>query len=280
MAGARKPGSPVVYRRLQRATFGALIVLLFLLPLLYVVMIALEKPSHFVSHPLAPPSSLDLSNFSQAWQQGDLGPELLNTVLYSVVAAALTTVLSLLIAFPLARRIVRGSGGMYTSLVIGLFLPIAIIPLFIESQKLGLYDNRVGYILLHVEPGLPMGVILLSGVVTSLPRELDEAAVIDGCGYGRYLRSVVAPLARAGMLVVFLYSLLGVWNDIIGPAVFLSNSSLYPITEGLYSFYGTHESEWTVLAAALVIVSMPVLVLFVVSQRRLLSATIAGAVKT
>jgi raffinose/stachyose/melibiose transport system permease protein len=88
------------------------------------------------------------------------------------------------------------------------------------------------------------------------------------------------PLTRSGMLVVFLYSLLGVWNNIIAPVVFLSNSSLYPITQGLYSFFGSHESEWTVLAAALIIVSLPVLVLFVISQRRLLGATIAGAVKT
>jgi len=267
------------YRMLYRLSFALLVALLFLLPVLYVVMIAVESPNHFLDHPLAIPTKLDFSNFSQAWSQGDLGPELINTVIYSVSAAAITTVLSLLIAFPVARRLVRGSGLLYTSFVLGLFLPIAIIPLFIESQKLDLYNNRLGYILLHVEPGLPLGVILLAGVVASVPQALDEAALMDGCGYLRYLWTVVAPLTRAGMLVVFLYSLLGVWNDIIGPVVFLSSSSLYPITEGLYSFYGSHESEWTLLAAALVIASLPVLVLFIVSQRKLLGATIAGAVK-
>lgn len=268
------------YRRLSRAAFSVLVLLLFLLPALYVVMISLERPGHFLSNPLTPPTKVDLGNFQQAWDQGDLGPEIINTVIYSVTAGALTTILSLFIAFPIARRLVRGGSGIYTSFVLGLFLPIAIIPLFIESQKLGLYDSRVGYILLNVEPGMPLGVILLAGVILSVPRELDEAALMDGCGYLRYLVSVVMPLTGSGMLVVFLYSLLGVWNNIIAPVVFLSNSSLYPITQGLYSFFGSHESEWTVLAAALIIVSLPVLILFVLFQRRLLGATIAGAVKT
>jgi len=268
------------YRRLSRLSLGILIVLFFFLPIAYVILIALERPAQFLDNPLVIPAKVDLGNFATAWTQGDLGPELLNTVLYSVTAGAVTTILSLFIAFPLARKLVRGSSFIYTSFVMGLFLPIAIIPLFIESQKLGLYNNRLGYIVLHVEPGLPLGVILLSGVLTAIPLELDEAALTDGCGYVRYMTRVVMPLAKSGLAVVFLYSLLGVWNDIIGPVVFLSSSSLYPITEGLYSFYGSHESEWTVLAAALLIVSFPVLVLFVISQRRLLGATIAGAVKT
>jgi len=267
------------YQKMYRWSFALLVVVLFLVPVLYVVMIALERPNHFLRNPLIPPIHLDFGNFNAAWSQGDLGPEIVNTIIYSVCAAAITTVLSLLIAFPIARKLVRGSSALYTSLVLGLFLPVAIIPLFIESRDLGLYNNRFGYIILHVEPTLPLGVILLTAVISSLPQELDEAALIDGCGYVRYLASVVVPLTLAGMLVEFLYSLLGVWNDIIGPVVFLSSSSLYPITQGLYSFYGSHESDWTLLAAAIVIVSLPVLLLFVVSQRRLLGAALGGAVK-
>ncbi len=101
--------------------------------------------------------------------------------------------------------------------MIGLFLPLSIIPLFIEAQELDLFDNRIGYILLHVEPGLPLGVVLLTGFIAAVPRELDEAAWSDGCGYLRYLLRVIAPLTWSGLLITFLYSMLGVWNDIIGP---------------------------------------------------------------
>jgi raffinose/stachyose/melibiose transport system permease protein len=263
----------------SRLVTGLLITLLFFLPVLYIIMVSLEQPSHFLSDPLTPSAHPGLSNFSGVWSQGDLGPELINTVVYSVSAAALTTVLSLLIAFPIARRLVAASNALYASLVIGLFLPLSIIPLFIESRDLGLFDNRIGYIVLHIEPGLPLGVVLLTGFITAVPRELDEAAWSDGCGYLRYLLRVIVPLTWSGLLITFLYSMLGVWNDIIGPVVYLVNPALFPISRGLYSFFGTNESDWTLLAAGIVIASLPILALFVVTQRFFIRSAMGGAIK-
>jgi raffinose/stachyose/melibiose transport system permease protein len=267
------------YALASRFLTGLLIVLLFLLPVLYIIMVSLEQPSHFLSSPLSPSAHPAVSNYSGVWSQGDLGPELLNTILYSVAAAALTAVLSLLIAFPIARRLVAGSSLLYSSLVIGLFLPISYIPLFIEARDLGLFDNRIGYILLHVEPGLPLGVVLLTGFITVVPRELDEAAWSEGCGYLRYLLRVIAPLTWSGLLITFLYAMINVWNDIIGPVVLLVNPSLFPISRGLFSFFGTNESDWTLLAAGIVIASLPILALFVFTQRYFIRSAMGGAIK-
>src|SRR5581483_11325777 len=156
-------------RRTWRITTGILVALLFAIPVLYVVMISFESQGHFVRSPLTPPASPTFSNFSAAWSQGDLGPEVLNTILYSVVAAAISVALSLLIAFPIARRLVRASTFIYRTFVIGVCIPLPVIPLFIEAQRLDLYNSRIGYILLHVEPGLPLGVILLTAFVMSVP---------------------------------------------------------------------------------------------------------------
>ncbi len=257
---------------------GLLVVILFLLPVLYAVMLAFETPSHFLNSPLTP-GSPTVSNFSGAWSQADLGTELLNTVLYSVVAAALSTVLGLLIAFPIARRLIRGHSGLYTLLFVGLFLPFSVIPLFAEARLLHLYNNRPGYILLHVEPGLPLAVLLLTAFISSIPAELDEAAWMEGSGYLSYLFRVVVPLTRPALLIAFLYGLLGVWNDIIGPVVLLADPSLFPVTRGIYNFFGSNESQWTLLAAGIVIVSLPVVLLFAVSQRQIIRTAIAGAVK-
>jgi raffinose/stachyose/melibiose transport system permease protein len=257
---------------------GLLVVILFLLPVLYAVMLAFETPAHFLNSPLTP-GSPTVANFSGAWSQADLGTELLNTVLYSVVAAALSTVLGLLIAFPIARRLIRGHSGLYTLLFVGLFLPFSVIPLFAEARLLHLYNNRPGYILLHVEPGLPLAVLLLTAFISSIPAELDEAAWMEGSGYLSYLFRVVVPLTRPALLIAFLYGLLGVWNDIIGPVVLLADPSLFPVTRGIYNFFGSNESQWTLLAAGIVIVSLPVVLLFAVSQRQIIRTAIAGAVK-
>jgi raffinose/stachyose/melibiose transport system permease protein len=265
-------------RLVSGVAIGLLVVILFLLPVLYVVMLAFETPSHFLNSPLTP-GSPDVKNFSGAWSGADLGTELLNTILYSVVAAALSTTLGLLIAFPIARRLIRGHSVLYTSLFVGLFLPFSVIPLFAEARMLHLYNNRPGYILLHVEPGLPLAVILLVALITSIPRELDEAAFMDGAGYLSYLLRVVVPLARPALVIAFLYGLLGVWNDIIGPVALLSDPSLFPVTRGIYNFFGSNESQWTLLAAGIVIASLPVVILFVAAQRQIIKASIAGSVR-
>ena len=265
-------------RLISGVTIGLLVVILFLLPVLYVLMMAFESPSHFLDSPMTP-GSPDVRNFSGAWSGADLGTELVNTVIYSVVASALSTVLGLLIAFPIARRLVRGHSVLYLTLFIGLFLPFSVIPLFAEARMLHLYNNRPGYILLHVEPGLPLAVILLTALISSIPAELDEAAWMDGAGYLSYLVRVIIPLTRPALIIAFLYGLLGVWNDIIGPVVLLSDPGLFPVTRGIYNFFGSNESQWTLLAAGLVIASLPVVALFAASQRQIIRATVVGALK-
>jgi raffinose/stachyose/melibiose transport system permease protein len=257
---------------------GLLVVILFVLPVLYVVMMAFETPQHFLTSPLTP-GKPNVGNFGQAWAQADLGVELLNTILYSVVASALSVILGLFIAFPIARRLIRGHSALYTFLFIGLFLPFSVIPLFAEARTLHLYNNRPGYILLHVEPGLPLAVILLVAMISAIPKELDEVAWMDGAGYVAYLWRVVVPLVRPALLISFLYALLGVWNDIIGPVVLLSDPSMFPVTRGIYNFFGANEGKWTLLAAGIVIASLPVAILFAVSQRQLIRASISGVLK-
>jgi raffinose/stachyose/melibiose transport system permease protein len=264
-----------------RLVTGLLLVVVFLAPVLYVAMISFETPQHFLTHPMTPPSSADLSNFSTAWTQADLARELINTVIYSVVAAGLSTVLALLIAFPLARKLVRGHRPMYTLLVVGLFLPLAYIPLFIEARDLGLYNNMLGYIILHIEPGMPLAVVLLYAFILAIPKELDEAAWVDGTGYLTYLFRVVVPLTRPALLIGFLYAMLQVWNDIIGPVVLLAGTSanLFPITRGIYNFYGLNESDYVIFAAAVTIASLPLVIVFASTQRQLIRAAVAGSVK-
>jgi raffinose/stachyose/melibiose transport system permease protein len=262
----------------SRICIGILVAILFVLPVLYVLLIAFESPSHFLNSPLGP-GKVVASNFGKAWSQADLGVQLLNTILYAVVASALSTFLGLLIAFPIARRLIRGHSLLYTFLFIGLFLPFSVIPLFAEARILGLYNNRPGYIVLHVELGMPLAVILLVAAIASIPAELDEAAWMEGSGYLAYLTRVVVPLIRPALLIAFLYGLLNVWNDIIGPVVLLANPSLFPVTRGIYNFFGSNESEWTLLAAGIIIASLPVVILFAACQRQINQASLVGSVK-
>jgi raffinose/stachyose/melibiose transport system permease protein len=282
MAGSPHAGQVAGPRRLAaRLATGAVIVVVFLLPVLYVLMIAFETNSHYASNPMLPPSSLHLQNFSAAWTQGDIGRQLVNTVLYAVAGSAAATALALLIAYPVARRLVRGHSVLYGLVATGLFLPFSIIPLFIEARSLDLFNNTLGYIILHIEPGMPLGVVLLTAFITAVPGELDEAAWVDGVGYLRYLSRVIVPLTRPALLITFLYGMLGVWNDIIGPVVLLgpTSNNLFPITRGIYNFYSGYQNNYPVFAAAVILASLPLVAVFAGTQRQLIRAAVAGSVK-
>lgn len=277
-------GSPRGLRRWRlfaRLSTGAVIVVVFALPVLYVLMISFETANHYGNDAVRPPASLDLHNYPQAWTAGNIGRELINTVLYSVVASAIATALALLIAYPLARRLIRGHSMMYGLLAVGLFLPFSIIPLFVEARSLHLYDNTLGYIILHIEPGMPLGVVLLTAFILAVPVELDEAAWVDGISYLRYLGRVIVPLTRPALLITFLYGMLGVWNDIIGPAALLgpTSNNLFPITLGIYLLNSGYQNNYPVFAAAVILASLPLLAVFAATQRHLVRAAIVGSVK-
>jgi raffinose/stachyose/melibiose transport system permease protein len=257
---------------------GLLVVILFLLPVLWVVMIAFQSHKHFLLSPNTPGKPA-FGNFATAWNQADLGPELLHTILYSVSAAAASTLLGVLIAFPIARRLIRGTSALYLTVLVGLFLPFSVIPLYAEARKLHMYDNWWGYIILHIEPGMPLAVLLMVAFISGLPRELDEVAWMEGAGYFQYLVRVVLPLTRPALVIAFLYGMLGVWNDIIGPVVLLAEPNLFPVSRGIYAFLGSSQQDWPLLAAAIVIISLPVVLLFAASQRQLIRARFIGSVK-
>lgn len=260
--------------------FTALFCIVFYLaPLLYLLVVALQSSHQFLVNPLTFPHPIVWQNFIHAWRDATMGVYFSNSVVYTGAATIISVGLAIFLAFPVERRYVRGWNWVYLSMVLGFFLPIGIIPLFIESQLLHLYNNRVGYILLHVQGGLTLGFIFFVAYFRTIPRELDESAALDGCGYTRYVFQIVLPLIKPALATVSIYAAVAVWNDLIGPVVFLANNSLFPLTRGLFAFYGSYQSEWTLLAAGIFIVASPLIVAFILLQRSFIEGSLSGSLK-
>jgi len=253
------------------------ITLIFLFPLLYLVNIALKTPQNYLFDPSGLTSSLDVANFSNAWAAGDFGLLIKNTLLYTVAATVLSVACSLFVAFPIARRYVRWSGIWYTFFVMALFLPDNLIPQFQLLLKLGLYNTPLGYVLLM--SGVGLGPFLITGYLTSVPRELYEAASVDGCGYIRYVLIIIVPLIKPILVTASVLQSIGVWNEIIRPTVMLTSHAYAPVSQGLFAFYGEYTDSWTLLAAAVLIVAAPMLILYVCLQRFFIEGALSGAVK-
>ncbi len=261
------------------ALAAVIIVPLFAVPLLYLLDVSLESASQFLTDPLSFPHPVVLGNYPSAWAQGNLGQYFLNSVIYTVSATFLSVLFAVFVAFPIARRYARGGSLIYALFLAGFFLPVSIIPLFIEAQKLGLYNTQWGYVLLHLQTGLTLGVLFFVGYFSNIPRDLDESAQLDGCGYLQYVIRILLPLSGPALVTVSIYSAVATWNDLIGPIVFLASEKYFPLTRGLFTFYGQYESEWTLLAAGVFIVALPLVLTFGVIQRYLVRGATAGAVK-
>lgn len=271
--------------RLVRFTWGsfliaAVIALLFYLgPMLYLLGISLQSANQFLNNPLSLPHPFVWANFSNAWNEATMSVYFSNSVLYTAASTLVSLFFAVLLAFPVSRRYVPGSQWIYLIFLSGIFLPIGLIPLFIESRLLDLYNNRIGYIILHLQYGLNFGFFILVGYFKTIPKELDESAVIDGCGYFHYIWRILLPLTRPALATVGIYIAINVWNDLIGPVVFLASNSLFPLTRGLYTFYGSYQSDWTLLAAGVFIVAAPLILAFILLQRYLVAGAVAGSLK-
>lgn len=255
-----------------------LVILVYLYPLLFLVNTALKSNPEFLTNPNGVVSTPEFGNFLQAWEQGNFAAYVLNSVMYTLVAATIGTVISLVIGFPVARGYLKRPkiwAGLFAAM---LFLPNTLVTVFQLALRMNLYDTQLGYILIMAS-GVGVGPLLVTGYLNSIPREIDEAAAMDGAGYLRYLFTFLPPLMKPVLSTAFILQAIGVWNDIILATILFTDQSKWPVTLGLFSFRGTYTSQWTLLSAATIIVAAPLLVAYLFLQRYLVASVVGGAVK-
>lgn len=294
-AGARR-------RRITRKTVSYTILVLFAVfyvgPILMLVFASFKSLPEFFRDPTWLPDGLAWSNYSEAWSLANFPGYLLNSVLYTVIATTLFVIMSVFVAFPIARGYVKGSKALLTLYIVALFLPPALIPQFQlilniggwpvigdfisnvwfeGSEAQGLFNTRTGYIILFLMN--PIGLIILVNYIKSIPRELDESAAVDGCGYMRFVFSILMPLIRPAIATVTVIHAIGIWNELILATIYLTDEDTYPITRGLIVFEGVYGSDWPKLAAAVLMLMLPMLVLYMFLQRYIISGLTSGAIK-
>lgn len=255
----------------------AIFTVLYVGPILMLVSTSFKTLGEFFKNPTGIPAQFNFDNFTEAWELANFPRYMLNSIMYTGVATAIFVLTSVFVAFPIARGYFKGHKLVLTLYVVALFLPPALIPQFQLILNLGLFNSRTGYILLFLVN--PIGIIILVNYMKSIPRELDESAAVDGCGYYRFVLTIILPLIKPALATVTVLHSIGIWNELIMPTIYLTNDDLYPVTRGLIVFEGLYGSNWPALAAAVLMLMIPMLVLFMFMQRYIISGLTAGAVK-
>jgi raffinose/stachyose/melibiose transport system permease protein len=281
MSAARVRSTPTPIRadwvKIGSYAFLILLAVVYLGPLLMLVNTSLKTTPSFMRNATSLATEFHWENFAEAWERANFARYLINSAIYTVSATAIYVVTAVFVAFPISRGYVKYAGLLLTLFVIALFLPPALIPQFQLILRLGLYNNPIGYILLFVVN--PIGIVILVNYIKTVPKELDEAAALDGCGYFRFVWSIVLPLIRPALATVVVLHAIGIWNEIILPTIYLTNQDFYPITRGLIVFQGVYGSDWPLLASAVLMLTLPMVILFLFLQRYIVSGLTAGSVK-
>lgn len=256
-----------------------IISIILITPLVLILINSLKTSQAAAAMDLSLPDSIQFENFTTVIEKGKLDTAFLNSLTYSVFSVLLCTLTSSMAAFVLSRNRSKANKIIYFIIVLGITMPINFIALMKVMQALTIINTRAGIILLYASIQTPFNVFLIYSFVGKIPRDIDEAAIIDGCSPLRLFFSIVLPLMKPVLVTVMVLTFLNTWNEYILPLYFLGNSQHWPMTLAVYNFFGMYFRDWNLICADIVLTSLPVIVVYLFGQKYIVSGMTAGAVK-
>jgi len=272
--------SPARTALLWTVTIVVAVVMIF--PFYWMLNTSLKPSAEvFASPPTFVSSQWSLDAYRSLFATRSIGRYFVNSLIVALGATALSVVLAALAAYGLTRFFPRGATPFVMFLLFTKMLPetLLIIPYFQLMSDVGLLNTHLALILAYSSFALPFSVWMLIGFFRSIPREIDEAARMDGASVLQAFVRVILPLARPGLVAVALFTFLIAWNSYVWALVLTTDASMFVLSVGIANMVGEYRVQWNELMAAAVIAALPVMVLYSLLERHLVSAITAGAVK-
>lgn len=249
-------------------------------PVLWMLLASLKSNSEIVTNVWGVPQTLQWENYTGAWESADLGYALLNSVLVSVGTVLLVTILAALAGFAFAKFSFRFALTLFLLFVFTMHAPAPVIPLYVMLVKLGLTDSRLGLILPMTAGGIPLAIFIFRAYFQSIPRELLDAAKVDGCTELVAFLRVVLPISGPALATVAILQFVGAWNEYFLALILVRSAEMRTIPLAIQVFfYAWGRTEWEQVFAALSIGSLPMILLYILMQRHFIQGLTAGSVK-
>jgi raffinose/stachyose/melibiose transport system permease protein len=253
-------------------------VFIVLAPMALILINSMRSSRDIFREPIGLPESINFDSFVRAWGEASFSEYFINSVVIVVASVTLATAVSALAAYVLGRYKFRGSTFLAIFFLSGLLLPfrLAILPLFLLLQDLGLVDSRLGLILVYAATGVPFSVFILSAYFRQLPEDLSEAARIDGAGEYTIFGRVMLPLVRPALATVAVFQFVPLWNDFFFPLVLLRSSEKWTLPVGMTRFFGEFSTDWSTLFAGIIITTLPLILVFLIATKQIIAGLTAG----
>lgn len=274
----RSRGAGTTRRNILGGLGGWIWLAIIIVPIYYVVITSVKKQSdYFSTNPLLPPASPTFENYALVLEN-DFFRYLLNSVLVTVGSVVPVLIVSFMASYALVRGRSRFINGANTLFLLGLAIPIqaTIIPIYFMITKANLYDSLLALILPSIAFAIPLSIIVLNTFMRNVPEELFESMRLDGCSDWQMLWKLAFPLVKPALVTVAIYQGLQVWNSFLFPLVLTQSPSTRVLPLSLWSFQGEFTVNIPAILASVVLSTLPLLVLYLVGRRQLLSGLTAG----
>ncbi len=274
---------------MKRIKLGSIIIYLFLIllavvyigPLLWVVLVSFKTNAEIFQNPFSLPKMLQWDNYKIAWSAGKLGSASINSIFICVIALIISILVGSMAAFAIGRMRFKLANPLLTYFLIGMMIPVhsLLIPLFVSFSRMNLTDNLLALILPYVTFSLPMTIYILVNFFKGMPRDMFEAACIDGCSIYQCFFKIALPLAKTGMFVTGLMTFVANWNELLLAMVFISDVKKKTLPVTLTYFVGPYSTNYVQMFAAIVIAVVPSIVVYCCFSNQIVDGLTAGAVK-
>jgi ABC-type glycerol-3-phosphate transport system permease component len=255
---------------------------LLLAPFLWMISTSLKSPAEVVLRsPTIIPRSFDVENYVDVFRRGNFGRYFVNSVIVALAVTVISVAIATLSGYAFARYRLRGGKAILLAILATQMFPAILlaIPLYILIRNLGLLNSLLGLVLVYTSFALPFSVWMLRNYFLTIPKDLDDSALVDGATRLQALRSVVLPVAMPGIAATAIFSFILSWNEFLYANTFISSADRRTLPVGLQSLIGEFTTDWGLLMAGAVITTIPVVVIFFFVQRQLTQGLAAGAVK-
>ncbi len=259
----------------------AVLVVLTIYPMIWMLLGSFKSLGEFYTNIWGLPEVWRWANFVQAWNQVQLGQKFINSIIATIGTLILTLPLCSMAGYAFAKVDFPLRRYIYYFMLAGIMIPFGVtaVPVLTTEVSLGLFDTRLGLVLVYAAQNLPFGIFLMYSFFQSIPAELEEAALIDGCNRFKAFIRIVLPLAKPGLATLLIFTGTSVWNEYLMASVLIHQQNLETLPLGLVNFTTAHSTNYPELFAALSIVTAPVVLLYLVAQRQFISGLTAGALK-
>ncbi len=258
-----------------------IMVIICIYPIVWMFFGSMKDKAEFYTNIWGLPKQIHLDNYIAAWKDADLGRRFINSLIVTLGSMCIMIPVTSCAAYAVARLNFKGKNLIYMYLLLGIMIPAGVlgIPTFTVAMKMGLLNSHFGLMLIYAAQNIAMGMFIMRGFFISLPRELEEAAMIDGCSrFGCFVR-IIVPLAKAGVATQVIFNGLTIWNDYFMANIMITKDELRTLPLSIANFVGKHSTNYPELFAMLTMATIPVIIVFVLSQKSFIEGVAAGAVK-